>query len=82
MAELILSAKSSQKITFDAGGSVKNLHSSLGNLGFDESGHTGFQKELTAEQLANIEAVSEKADKSYVDESIQSAILDSWEVAV
>ena len=80
MTRLILSAKSSQNIILD--GSGKNLHSSLGNLGFDESGHTGFQKELTEEQLSNIEAVQDKADKTYVDSAIQSAILDSWEVSV
>lgn len=80
MAGLILSSKPSQKITLELG--EKNMHNNLKNLSFEESGHTGFQKELTAEQLANIKAVPEKADKSYVDESIQSAILDSWEVAV
>ena len=37
-------------------GSTKN-HSKLKHLGFDESGHTGFQKELTPEQLSKIAAV-------------------------
>ncbi|MBR6523638.1 MAG: hypothetical protein IKT39_03390 [Clostridia bacterium] len=80
MAELILSAKSPQKIILES--KSKNQHNNLGNLSFDKSGHTGFQKELTAQQLANIQAVSEKVDKAYVDSAIQSAILDSWEVAV
>ena len=35
----------------------------LKNLGFENSGHTGFQKELTKEQLQNIEGVPLKADK-------------------
>lgn len=80
MTRLILSAKSSQNIILD--GSGKNLHNNLANLGFDESGHIGFQKELTEEQLSNIEAIQDKADKTYVDSAIQSAILDSWEVSV
>lgn len=80
MTGVILSSQKSQKITLNTDN--KNLHSNLLSLGFDESGHTGFQKELTAEQLLNIEAISGKADKIYVDTSIQSAILDSWEVAI
>ncbi len=144
MTKLMISTESSGKLF--VGENRKSIHSNLLNLEFEKSGHTGFQKELTEEQLEAIDAVhgkedklnkiteiteestdeqyptakavyrrthhieemvvavaqgtadaisrtdkltadvdsikAEKADTSYVDESIQSAILDSWEVAV
>ena len=42
----------------------KMHHYQLGGLGFEESGHIGFQKELTKQQLGMIEAVKDKEDVS------------------
>ena len=41
-----------------------NDHSKLKKLGFEESGHTGFQKELSVKQLEAIENIKAKEDKS------------------
>ena len=49
-------------------------HSKLSCLDFESSGHTGFQKELTAEQLNNIESVPDKADITYVDEAAATTL--------
>ncbi|MBR6523445.1 MAG: hypothetical protein IKT39_02400 [Clostridia bacterium] len=114
------------KSNIEVGGGGTKDHAKLKHLGFDESGHAGFQKELTPEQLAAIASIlslqNDKEDKSNkktsfstsgiydeesyptvgavakaivneaiytenlinskIGESIQSAILDSWEVAV
>ena len=44
-------------------GGDRDNHSKLKKLSFEESGHTGFQAQLTDEQLKNIEDVSGKVDK-------------------
>ena len=53
------------------------VHKNLNGLDFQSSGHTGFQKELTQEQLDNIAAVQNKADTVYVDSEIQKVILET-----
>jgi len=60
MAEIKLSAQGQQKLYF--GVNEKTHHYQLKNLGFEESGHTGFQKELTEKQLELIEKVKSKED--------------------
>ncbi len=62
MTKLMISTESSGKLF--VGENRKSIHSNLLNLGFEESGHTGFQKELTEEQIAAIEAVLGKEDKA------------------
>lgn len=65
MANLILSAKSNPKVTIT--GKKEMDHTGLKNLGFEESGHTGFQPALTEDQLKNIEKVMDiekKADNN------------------
>ena len=57
MTKLNLSAPTMQKITLDTSG--KNMHNTLKNLDFESSGHTGFQKELTKEQICNINAIGD-----------------------
>ncbi len=52
---------SSNKSTLVVGKSVD--HSKMSNLSYEASGHTGFQKELTTEQLENIDAIPNKVDK-------------------
>ena len=60
MAEIEISLQTQKNIELDMG--EKSNHSQLKNLGFEESGHRGFQKELTKEQLELIEAVKDKED--------------------
>ncbi|MFA7636785.1 MAG: hypothetical protein WCX81_03375, partial [Monoglobales bacterium] len=60
--KLILKSSAEQKLALDSCG--KSLHNKLKNLGFEESGHTGFQAELTQEQIMAIEQVAEKEDKT------------------
>lgn len=74
MPNLILSAKNTPSVLIAGKGA--NKHSKLINLGFDESGHTGFQRELTAEQLANIDAVQNKEDVSNKIQSLKLATGD------
>lgn len=62
MAEIVLSTGNQPGISID--GNKKQPHSELKNLGFDESGHTGFQKELTPEALEAIASVYGKEDRS------------------
>lgn len=62
MNELNLSAGKGSEINIS--GNAPYKHSSLGGLDFESSGHTGFQQELTDEQLKQIKAVSGKEDKS------------------
>ncbi len=50
--------------SMELGGSGTKDHAKLKHLSFEESGHTGFQKELTEEQIAAIEAVLGKEDKA------------------
>lgn len=45
-------------------------HSKLKKLSYEESGHTGFQKELTAEQKEALEKITEKEDKSNKIQSV------------
>ena len=45
-------------------------HAKLKNLEFEKSGHTGFQAQLTEEQLKNIEDVIEKVDKSELEKKL------------
>ena len=95
MSEIKISGYSSAKMNL--GGMSTRDHNKLKNLGFEESGHTGFQEQLTEEQLkvinnpikvdSELSEISEnpvqnKAVKGYIDTAIQTAILDSWEVAV
>ena len=68
---LSVPGKSSVKV----GGGANN-HSKLINLDFTSSGHTGFQRELTAEQLANIDAVQNKEDISNKIQSLNLATGD------
>ena len=63
LSELILEATSTPQINLSGGGGISN-HAKLKNLSFEESGHTGFQQELSDEQLKNISAVPGKEDKS------------------
>lgn len=60
MTKLILSSMPEHKLILEADG--KMLHGSLKNLDFEKSGHRGFQKELTDEQLKNITDVPNKED--------------------
>lgn len=60
---LILNAKSNGEIVI--GG--KNDHSKMANLSFETSGHKGFQKELTTEQLEKIEQSHTHTNKETLD---------------
>ena len=60
MAEIKLSSKGQQNLHLEL--NEKTHHYQLKNLGFEESGHTGFQKELTEKQLELIEKVKSKED--------------------
>ena len=51
-------------------------HSKLKHLSFEESGHTGFQKELTEEELKSFEVVKNKEDKSNKIRSINEIMDD------
>lgn len=48
----------------DIRGNGFSEHSRLGGLGFEESGHTGFQKELTKQQLEQLDLLQYKEDKA------------------
>lgn len=62
MSEIILSAPKDAELCI--GGNALPDHKKMKNLDFESSGHTGFQKELSAQQLKNIDAVTGKEDKS------------------
>lgn len=62
MSEIILSTSKDAEICI--GGNALPDHKNLKNLEYDASGHLGFQKELSAQQLKNIDAVAGKEDKS------------------
>lgn len=66
--KLILKALADQRLTIDSVG--KSLHNRLKHLGYEESGHTGFQKELTDEQIQAINQVAAKEDKSNKSDTI------------
>ena len=57
-----MSSKGQQNLHLEL--NEKTHHYQLKNLGFEESGHTGFQKELTEKQLGLIEKVKNKEDVS------------------
>ncbi len=62
MAEIKLSARGQKNFQLELG--ERTSHSHLKHLGFEESGHRGFQKKLTEEQLELIEKVKNKEDVS------------------
>ena len=71
------------------GGPGGYIEAAVGSLYMDvDSGEiykcTKFKEGVSTWALVSSEPVdiSDKADKTYVDESIQTAILDSWEAAV
>lgn len=62
MAGIILSSLNKPSISVN--GKKETNHANLKNLSFEESGHTGFQSELTQEQIKNIADVVRKEDLS------------------
>ena len=78
MENIIITVPQIPQLTIVPPAAGTKNHSELSCLDFASSGHTGFQKELTAEQLSNIEAVSGKADKTYVDEALTNIDLSEY----
>ena len=71
----------SLKITPPGGGTTN--HASLSSLDYESSGHTGFQKELSEEELSNLKAIPQKANVSdiYYRETIDALLGDKADKA-